>query len=405
MHALILHKEYSSNHSVRECHYMWISSNINKNTFVKTCIYLSNISDSTSIFWNNIWIFSVTINDTILVDIEKIYTTHPCPDPNHVSSLQSTQLEALVYKSTATISLDLLSAESSNKEDIASSNVILTSSSAKLFKTDLLSDVKSTPYTELLTLPIAVSHTALGAIDPALSSTAPVSISTTESRESSVAFSHTAFGAIDPALSSTSSVSISTTEHIESSVASHTVITYSSSSIVTTYSSTEFPVTSQSSSILSSDIILGNGNLISNVTTTYPSTHWVYEQTSTWNQTYQDQSTVGTDGSSVVAFSSSSSELITMSSAVTRSTTSENMCLCECSRHSMENIDNILTEIKKNLTIEIETLSSYKRKYISVGDSRLSAGTMGYCAAVILLIVPLLIILSDLSNLFNMLRV
>ena len=87
--------------------------------------------------------------------------------------------------------------------------------------------------------------------------------------------------------------------------------------------------------------------------------------------------------------------------SITESKDTSNLCLCGCNAQSIENISIRLLQIKNNLTIEKEKLTLYKRRYISVADPRLSAGTMGYVAAVVLISVPVLMILSDISNVYG----
>ena len=87
--------------------------------------------------------------------------------------------------------------------------------------------------------------------------------------------------------------------------------------------------------------------------------------------------------------------------SITEGNDTSNLCLCGCGVQNIEHIRIRLLEIKNNLTVEKEKLTLYKRRYISMADPRLSAGTIGYVAAVVLIFVPVLMILSDISNVYG----
>ena len=71
--------------------------------------------------------------------------------------------------------------------------------------------------------------------------------------------------------------------------------------------------------------------------------------------------------------------------------------------HTMEELREILKpvtdEIKKNLTVDKTTLSSYKRKLISTPDYRESARNMGIVGIIIICIVVGLLVFVDCTSL------
>ncbi|XP_052712208.1 uncharacterized protein LOC128186471 [Crassostrea angulata] len=74
------------------------------------------------------------------------------------------------------------------------------------------------------------------------------------------------------------------------------------------------------------------------------------------------------------------------------------LCSCSC-RETESNLDQLILQRKKELKVEVKTLSITKRKYISVSDPRTSSKAVGYLGILILCLFGALIVATDLINL------
>lgn len=74
------------------------------------------------------------------------------------------------------------------------------------------------------------------------------------------------------------------------------------------------------------------------------------------------------------------------------------LCSCSC-RETESNLDQLILQRKKELKMEVKTLSITKRKYISVSDPRTSSKAVGFLGILILCLFGALIVATDLINL------
>lgn len=85
-------------------------------------------------------------------------------------------------------------------------------------------------------------------------------------------------------------------------------------------------------------------------------------------------------------------------------TTSSAVCVsCFCNNgttinKTQEQIQEEITQIKKNLTIEKTTLSSYTRQKISAADGRWSSAALGSVGIVVIAAACVLVVLSDIQH-------
>ncbi|KAK3100211.1 hypothetical protein FSP39_016390, partial [Pinctada imbricata] len=77
----------------------------------------------------------------------------------------------------------------------------------------------------------------------------------------------------------------------------------------------------------------------------------------------------------------------------------QSVCPCTGSTNlTNEEIQRIINEIKEELIIDIEGLSSFRRKKSSVPDDRPLSKGLGYAAIIVLVMIGSIIILSDLHS-------
>lgn len=68
------------------------------------------------------------------------------------------------------------------------------------------------------------------------------------------------------------------------------------------------------------------------------------------------------------------------------------------------NRPDVTNSININLRLNKTLLSSYKRRHISINDSRLSSAVIGYCGVVVLMVGCLTIIVPDVSLIVQFLK-